>query len=475
MLHNKFNIVLVVLSVLFLVGFLGFWLQKSYAEAKDGLKNELEVSLSKVNQNLKNSQLKNIFLYVTDSLENGLNDSLSKSISLHNFSGEFTTDVTEEYPQHSFSNGALKVIVDSKRPQEKQQLKIKQSIRFDDKKDSFEVVELFEFKTKDLHIIDSAWRVKLSEEDLPQKFEIHQVYPNYKSDSLHILIREKDYFSENEYQAIFSDYNKYLFIKIIPQIAISLLLLSTVLATFCFVFKSLFEQEKLGQLKNDFISNMTHELKTPISTVGVAIEALQSFDALSSPDKTQEYLSIAGNELNRLTILVDKVLKMSQFDSAKSPMGKVTVNDFKEILENVSTSMKLQLTKFNASLDLKIDDGNYPVQGDKVHLANIIYNLLDNAIKYGGSKPNIQVQLLNTMDNIFLKVKDEGTGIAKEYQSRIFDQFFRVPKGNLHEVKGYGLGLSYVAKVVRAHGGKITINSEKNQGSEFIIELPKYA
>jgi signal transduction histidine kinase len=245
-------------------------------------------------------------------------------------------------------------------------------------------------------------------------------------------------------------------------------------AAFYFSVKSLHEQEKIGQLKNDFISNMTHELKTPISTVGVAIEAMQNFDVLSSPKRTNEYLNIASNELSRLSILVDKVLKMSQFESAGAPLGKVTISDFDEIIKNVSESMQIQFEKYNATLELNIPDGNYQVEGDKVHLANIIYNLMDNALKYSKEDPKIQILLLEKSEDIILKITDNGIGIPKEYQSKIFDQFFRVPTGNVHNIKGYGLGLNYVSKVVKAHGGKINLRSKESKGTEFTIELPKY-
>lgn len=475
MLHRRINIILIIVSIVFLMVFLGFWLHKSYMEAKEGLKNELEVSLSKINQEVNDSQLKNIFMFVTDTMMNVQVHNKTNLISDNNFKSAITIRNFDTIPDRIHRREGFQLVIDSQRPALIDSINIHSKFGFRAKNDSAVITELFAFKTENIEKIDSAWRVRLLQAGLPGEFRIRQVDPEQKSDSLHILVREKDFFSENEYQAFFSNYNIYLLKKIFPQISISFLLLTSILAAFYFIYKSLLEQEKLGKLKNDFISNMTHELKTPISTVGVAIEALQKFDALSSPEKTREYLGIAGSELNRLTILVDKVLKMSQFDSGKSPLGKVTVHDFKEILENVSTSMKLQLEKFNASLELDIEDGNFQVEGDKIHLANIIYNLLDNALKYGGDKPSVKVKLVNAVDHILLTVKDQGLGIAKEYQDKIFDQFFRVPKGNLHDIKGYGLGLSYVANVVNAHGGKISLKSEENQGAEFIIELPKYA
>ena len=155
-------------------------------------------------------------------------------------------------------------------------------------------------------------------------------------------------------------------------------------------------------------------------------------------------------------------------------MEKLKELNLQEVVQSVSSSMKLQLDRYQASLFVDLEDGNYTMMGDRVHLTNIIYNLVDNALKYGGSKPEIWIKMQEKMDEIVLKVKDTGIGISKENQEKIFDKFFRVPTGNTHNIKGYGLGLSYVAGVVKAHGGEISVNSKENEGSEFIINLPKH-
>ena len=272
----------------------------------------------------------------------------------------------------------------------------------------------------------------------------------------------------------FQDIKVFVIWRIWPQIAFGMFLFSVVSIAFFISNKRYSELQRISDMKNDFVSNMTHELKTPISTVSVAIEALKSFDVLKDKNKTREYLDISKNELSRLTLLVDKVLKMSQFDNNFGQLEKRIEMDFKEIVENVSSSMKLQLEKYNASLFVDLEEGEYHVLGDRIHLANIVYNLLDNALKYGGKKPKIWIHLEHGIDDVILKVRDSGLGISKKNQAKIFDKFFRVPTGNTHNIKGHGLGLSYVAGVVKAHGGNISVNSTENQGCEFVINLPKY-
>jgi two-component system phosphate regulon sensor histidine kinase PhoR len=237
------------------------------------------------------------------------------------------------------------------------------------------------------------------------------------------------------------------------------------------LYRNLLKQRRLAELKNEFISNITHELKTPIATVGVAIEALQNFNVTDNPQRTQEYLSISKNELQRLSLLVDKVLKLSMFEKKEMDMKPEPVN-LSVIAGEVLASMRLQLEKYHATIS-KTEEGNTTVEGDRLHLQSVIFNLVDNALKYGGENPAINIDIKDNSSTVTLTISDNGMGIPPEYRSKVFEKFFRVPHGDTHNAKGYGLGLSYVAQVVKKHNGTIELESQPGKGTTFIITLPK--
>jgi two-component system phosphate regulon sensor histidine kinase PhoR len=251
----------------------------------------------------------------------------------------------------------------------------------------------------------------------------------------------------------------------------SVLLLGITLLSFVLLYRNLLRQRRLAALKNEFISNITHELKTPIATVGVAIEALKNFNAMDNPQRTREYLDISSNELQRLSLLVDKVLKLSMFEKKEMDMKYEPVN-VEQLVEEVAASLKLQLEKNNAELTVQ-SSGDVNTKADRLHLLSVIFNLLDNAIKYSKSSPVIKVSIEGDDNTVVLKVSDNGMGIEPAYQEKIFEKFFRVPHGDTHNAKGYGLGLSYAAQVVQQHNGSITVDSQPEQGTTFTITLPK--
>ena len=264
----------------------------------------------------------------------------------------------------------------------------------------------------------------------------------------------------------------YLLKQITQPILFSILLLGITVLSFALLYRNLLKQQRLATLKNEFISNITHELKTPIATVGVAIEALRNFGAAQSPEKTKEYLDISATELQRLGLMVDKVLKISMLEKRKIELKKENF-DIRELVQEVMNSMKLQFEKYEAKVNMILQGDSFIIEADRLHISSVIYNLLDNALKYSKENPVIDVYLSSLPNEIIeLKVSDNGTGITKEYQSKVFDKFFRVPAGNMHNVKGYGLGLSYVKEIVTAHIGYITVESEPGKGSTFTIKLP---
>lgn len=263
----------------------------------------------------------------------------------------------------------------------------------------------------------------------------------------------------------------YLLKKISLPILFSVILIGITILSFVLLYRNMLKQRRLAALKNEFISNITHELKTPIATVGVAIEALKNFNAIQDPRRTKEYLDISSNELQRLGFLVDKVLKLSMFEKKQVELKPEPVN-MRELVNEVVESLKLQLEKNEATVEV-VQHGNVELEGDRLNLLSVIFNLLDNALKYSKEKPAIRISLEEKDNSVQMMVSDHGIGIPAAYREKIFEKFFRVPQGNVHNAKGYGLGLSYAAEVIRKHHGHIRVESNDHGGSTFIISLPK--
>jgi two-component system phosphate regulon sensor histidine kinase PhoR len=295
------------------------------------------------------------------------------------------------------------------------------------------------------------------------------------SGDIHQTWVQQQYFnplSGENYVVELEGYQGYLLRKLTPQLLFALFLLAAIGFSFWLIYRALQQERRLSTLKNEFVSNITHELKTPITTVSVAIEALRNFQALNDPSKTEEYLDISQNELKRLSLLVDRVLRMSQFEQ-ENPQMKWERLDVQEVLDQILNSFKLRFEQMEAELEVEYRGEGFDLEGDRAHLISVLYNLIDNALKYSPEKPVIQLRLEDKTDAIQLEIADQGMGIDPEYQKKVFEKFFRVPTANRHNVKGHGLGLSYVAQVVEAHGGKIELESRPGEGTRFILRLPK--
>jgi len=273
------------------------------------------------------------------------------------------------------------------------------------------------------------------------------------------------------YEVSFPYNNWYIIKKMGQQFLVSFLLVGITIVSFLFMYRNLRRQQKLTQFKNDFISNITHELKTPIATVSVAIEALKNFNALQDPQRTREYLDISGNEMQRLGLLVDKVLKLSLYENKGITLNSEPFN-LVTMAEEVVASMKLQFEKQEARVTIETTGNNFIIEADRLHMTSVLYNLLDNALKYSKANPEIKILVADHIQYLEITVSDNGIGIAPEYRHKIFEQFFRVPGGNRHNIKGYGLGLSYVNHIVHRHQGFILVKSKLGEGSSFVVSLP---
>lgn len=251
----------------------------------------------------------------------------------------------------------------------------------------------------------------------------------------------------------------------------SILLIVLIIGAFFYTISIIIRQKKLSEIKSDFINNMTHEFKTPISTISLAGEVLSDKTIEKSEESTEKYLKIIKDENKRLAGLVENVLQAAVLDKGKLEF-KIQECDLHQIIGDVIQSLNLQIQNKGGVITTELKALRYSLFADRMHLGNIIYNLIDNALKYSREAPQIKVSTDSTTEGITISVHDNGIGIKKEDQKKIFETFYRVPTGNIHNVKGFGLGLSYVKAVVEKHGGHIEVQSEPDVGSTFLVYLP---
>jgi len=270
----------------------------------------------------------------------------------------------------------------------------------------------------------------------------------------------------------FPDMNSYITSSVrflIPSVIFTLILLITFIITLVLVFR----QKRYTEIKNDFINNMTHELKTPIASISLASQMLNDQSITKSPSMMAHLSKVIGDESKRLRFLVEKVLQMSMFDRKKAVFKKKEL-DLNEMVENIATSFSLRVEHTGGKIYTDIEAVDSAVYVDEVHFQNALFNLMDNAVKY--CKPdqplNVYLKTWNEGDNLYFSVRDTGLGIKKENLKKIFEKFYRVHTGNVHDAKGFGLGLAYVKKVIDLHQGDIKVESELGKGTKFTIRLP---
>jgi len=264
-----------------------------------------------------------------------------------------------------------------------------------------------------------------------------------------------------------SDLFKSTAFLIFPSVLLTLIIIGIFIVTLQIILR----QKKISQIKNDFINNMTHELKTPISTISLASQMLRDSTVMHTPKTVDHISTVIFDESERLSNQVEKVLQMAVFNEGKLKL-KFSEIDLNKLIDNISSNFELRVSTENGKLNTDLSAENPYINGDEVHISNVIFNLLDNAMKYSKEKPQIELSTENKNGWVVVQVKDNGIGIPKEHQSQIFEKFYRVPTGNLHNVKGFGLGLSYVKRIVDDHNGKIKVESTLGKGTRFRIFFP---
>lgn len=248
-------------------------------------------------------------------------------------------------------------------------------------------------------------------------------------------------------------------------------LLVVLIGAFSYTILTILRQKKISEMKTDFINNMTHEFKTPVATIMIASESLKDPEITDDKSRVKRLANVIYDENLRLGDHIERVLNIARLDKGNLELEKESI-DVNDLLEGVVGSMELQLEKKNAEIKLRLDADHALIQGDELHLSNVIFNLLDNAIKYSREQSKIEIHTRNKNNLVYITISDNGVGISKEQLTKVFDQFYRVPTGNIHDVKGFGLGLSYVQDIVKRMNGTIKVKSELNKGTEFEIILP---
>lgn len=294
-----------------------------------------------------------------------------------------------------------------------------------------------------------------------------------KGSSYSLQLFPNDYFIQSDVLLLyFPKRSSFLWLSSWQILLISLLIVIILSLVFYSSLSTIFKQKKLSLIKNDFINNMTHELKTPISTISLACEVLSDSSINIDEEKRRQYIGMINKENSRLSLLVDNVLKSAVWDSSNLKLNLQWLA-IHPIIEKVVESFKIQIEKSGGKVEIDLLAKNDIAFIDEVHFTNVLFNLLDNANKYSPSEKSIRVESLDTDEEVKIVVSDRGMGISKEDQKKIFDKFYRVHTGNIHETKGFGLGLSYVKRMVELFEGRIEVQSKKGEGTAISIYLKK--
>lgn len=321
--------------------------------------------------------------------------------------------------------------------------------------------------------IDYEFLVKLANKDSV----LYQNVSNNKAQLLPKNVYQYTLFTEDIIRdpgilyVYFPEKNNLIMENMFVSMASSVGLLLILIFIFAYTIYAIIRQKKLSEMKNDFINNMTHEFKTPVATIMIASEALKDPEVVEDKNRISRLAGIIYDENVRLGNHIERVLSVARLDKKEIQLdyNPVKVND---LILAVVDSMDLQLKKRDAEIKLDLTAINDVVLGDELHLSNVIYNLIDNANKYSKDAPKITISTKSNTENLAIEISDEGIGMTKEETKRIFDQFYRVPTGNLHDVKGFGLGLNYVQDIVHQMDGTIKVNSERDKGTTFLVTLP---
>lgn len=286
-----------------------------------------------------------------------------------------------------------------------------------------------------------------------------------------VTLFTQDIESPGDLSLYFPNRTRIVLESVLGMLSLSIVFTAIVLFCFWYTIQVIFRQKQLSEMKTDFINNMTHEFKTPIATISLAADSISSPMVVNNPDKIKRFVDIIRQENRRMNSQVERVLQMALIDKKdfELKLGEINMH---EMIEQVVSNFSLQIERREGMLRTDFQATKPVIEGDSTHIASVIHNLLDNANKYSPEKPDITVSTRNVPMGLEITVTDKGMGISKEVRKHIFDKFYREHTGNVHDVKGFGLGLSYVKAIMTAHKGLVDVHSEPGKGSSFVLTFP---
>ncbi len=337
-------------------------------------------------------------------------------------------------------------------------------------------------------IIDSLIRTNLKKNGIKTAFEFGIYdpftntmllqktgkYPNElltESFSYDLASTPGDIYPHQKFLIYFPNEQQVVVKQIWQLLSVSILLFLIIIVSFYFSIQTILKQKKLSEMKNDLINNMTHEFKTPISTIALACEALRDKDVKKSDDMYNSYISVIDEENKRLGRMAEQILQQAVIEKGILRLNKDYI-DIHELIREAVNRKQLEVQSKNGKIEMELNATDTTVHGDVTHLSNVLINLLDNAIKYTLENPEIRINTVNQKNSILIRVTDNGIGISKSKQKKIFEKLYRIHSGDVHDFKGFGLGLNYVKAIVEMHNGSIFVDSEPKKGSTFTVKLP---
>jgi signal transduction histidine kinase len=498
---------LMILSMLMLTLFVGKWLNERYIQEQKALRKslsfEIEMTQDYVFDSLATKNIVEPFLAKIKSNISGLDSMIGNGKQINKYTIKIDTLIEGDHiimdhkkPLHVTNTGdeeliEIKVIdgeIDSLEslnhskntfiqigaPKGKYQRKmLLQSLKLmiNSSQDSIKL-------NNDLHFsFDDAFDTAVFIQDFQQKLNDDKLVSvwvsNLSIDSLgdtSALIFKSDFGDKHTFVEV-KNTGYYYWKKLAPNIIFALFLLIIVGAAFTFTFRTLKKQFILNEMRNDFVANISHELKTPVSTVKVALEAIQKYKLSEDPIKTNEYIDMASQELERLESLIGNVM-ISSIESKQQSLIRKEEFNLSQVIDEVLLSLRSAIEQKEAEISIIPPNTPFHVFADKMHMKGVLYNLIDNSLKYNIETPIIEIQFNNSENANIISVTDNGPGIPEDYLNKVFDKLFRVPTGNTHNVKGHGLGLNYAATIINQHNGTISVKNNKSKGCTFTVTIP---
>lgn len=422
-----------------------------------------------------------IVVKILEELSIDSNGVVTTSIKEHQYEGDSTRSIADYPAQFRETTSDLEKL--------KMELIEKRAAMFNDIFDELVSINIYkDYKPNiDSLLLDSLLRSELRQKGIftDYVYDIHELpradFKQFENSSV-TIDTTKQFFKVNLspnnifvkplYLSLhFPNEKNYLMKTLWLTLSMSALIILVLIGGFYFTINTIHKQKKYTQVKNDFIGNMTHEFKTPISTIALAGEMLGDTSVNKTPEKVERFVKMIQEENKRLGVLVESVLQTAVLDKGDFKLKRSEFN-LHEVINSAMEKVQLQVEQKEGHLEAYLHAHNPTVFADRVHITNIVYNLLDNALKYSKENPEISISTENTPQGILLSVKDNGIGISKENQKKVFEQFYRVSTGNVHNIRGFGLGLSYVKAIVQKHGGDVSVESELGRGSSFKVYLP---